>query len=100
MEQLEVGDDSCGAQNIFNLPNKCNPFHDSLRSSQPWVYGDETLAILRKATMERYALLPLWYSQFYDSHLTGMPVMRPLWMNYPKDKEVMALDSQWMVGER
>ena len=71
--------------------------HDSSRK-EPWVYGPETLKILRKSAMERYALLPYWYTQFYHAHVTGAPVMRAMWMNYPKDVNVASLDQQWMVG--
>lgn len=49
--------------------------HDSKRR-EPWVFGDETLVRLRKATMERYALLPFWYTVFRQAGTSGMPVMR------------------------
>jgi mannosyl-oligosaccharide alpha-1,3-glucosidase len=49
--------------------------HDSKRR-EPWVFGDETLVRLRKAAMERYALLPYWYTVFHEAGTTGMPVMR------------------------
>ena len=49
--------------------------HDSKRR-EPWMFGEETLVRLRHAAMSRYALLPLWYTVFWQASVTGMPVMR------------------------
>jgi mannosyl-oligosaccharide alpha-1,3-glucosidase len=71
--------------------------HDSKRR-EPWMFDDETLVRLRRAAMTRYALLPFWYSVFYDAEITGMPVMRMIWMQYPKTEAVFSLDDQYMIG--
>jgi len=49
--------------------------------------------------MERYQLLPTWYSLFEESSRTGLPVMRPMWMVFGTDANSATVDSQWMVGE-
>jgi alpha 1,3-glucosidase len=71
--------------------------HDSKRR-EPWMYGEETLVRLRKAAMARYALLPYWYSVFYEAEMTGMPVMRMMWMQYPETEKLFALDDQYLIG--
>lgn len=71
--------------------------HDSKRR-EPWVFGDETMHRLRKAAMARYALLPYWYTTFWLAETTGMPVMRMLWMEFPKTEDVFAMDDQFLVG--
>lgn len=71
--------------------------HDSKRR-EPWVFGDETMQRLRKAAMSRYALLPYWYTTFWLAETTGMPVMRMLWMEFPKTQALFAVDDQFMVG--
>uniref|UniRef100_A0A8C1R3S9 Integrator complex subunit 5 n=1 Tax=Cyprinus carpio TaxID=7962 RepID=A0A8C1R3S9_CYPCA len=52
---------------------------------EPWLFGPENTALIREVIRQRYALLPYWYQLFYQAHKTGMPVMRPLWVDYPKD---------------
>ncbi|TRY55081.1 hypothetical protein DNTS_034510 [Danionella cerebrum] len=52
---------------------------------EPWLFGPENTALIREAIRQRYALLPYWYQLFYNSHHTGQPVMRPLWVEYPDD---------------
>lgn len=71
--------------------------HDSKRR-EPWMFGEETLRRLRRAAMARYSLLPYWYTVFWQAEQTGMPVMRTLWMEYPKTKDLFSMDHQFMVG--
>jgi alpha 1,3-glucosidase len=46
----------------------------------------------------RYTWLPLWYTLFFESGRNGMPVMRPLWIEFPADPKTFALENQFMVG--
>eukprot|EP00538_Stauroneis_constricta_P000311 CAMPEP_0119563220 /NCGR_PEP_ID=MMETSP1352-20130426/22738_1 /TAXON_ID=265584 /ORGANISM="Stauroneis constricta, Strain CCMP1120" /LENGTH=1054 /DNA_ID=CAMNT_0007611769 /DNA_START=78 /DNA_END=3242 /DNA_ORIENTATION=- len=71
--------------------------HDSKRR-EPWVFGDEVMVRLRKAAMARYALLPHWYDLFHEAGVTGMPVMRSMWMQYPNTESLFGVDDQYMVG--
>lgn len=71
--------------------------HDSKRR-EPWMFDDITLVRLRRAAMTRYALLPFWYTVFRESELTGMPVMRMMWMQYPQTTNMFGVDDQYMIG--
>ena len=71
--------------------------HDSKRR-EPWMFGDETMIRLRKAAMARYALLPFWYTIFREASVSGMPVMRTMWMEYPRTEALFATDDQYLVG--
>ncbi|KAL7547957.1 hypothetical protein ACHAWF_011228 [Thalassiosira exigua] len=71
--------------------------HDSKRR-EPWVFGEETMVRLRRAAMARYALLPYWYTVFWNAGVTGMPVMRTMWMQYPKISELYSVDDQYLIG--
>lgn len=64
---------------------------------EPWLLPPEHLAPVRAALRRRYALLPLWYSAFYRCHRHGVPVMRPLWMEFPDDPHTFAMDDQYMI---
>jgi alpha 1,3-glucosidase len=72
--------------------------HHDTKRREPWAYGSPHTEIHRTVAMTRYSLLPYWYSTFYDSYTTGMPVMRPLFAEYPDDSRVFAMDDQWLVG--
>lgn len=50
--------------------------HHDAKRREPWMFGDEVMARLRRAAITRYALLPYWYTVFWQAGVTGMPVMR------------------------
>lgn len=53
---------------------------------------------MRSALRVRYELLPFWYTEFYLCSLSGVPVARPLWVEFPRDKNTYNMDDQYMVG--
>ncbi|XP_066574973.1 neutral alpha-glucosidase AB isoform X2 [Amia ocellicauda] len=65
---------------------------------EPWLFGSENTALIREALRQRYALLPYWYTLFYSTHLSGHPVMRPLWVEYPDDATTFSMDDQYLLG--
>jgi len=71
--------------------------HDSKRR-EPWVFGHEWMVRMRQAAISRYALLPYWYTLFREAGVTGMPVMRAMWMQYPKLEGLYDIDDQYLVG--
>lgn len=71
--------------------------HDSKRR-EPWIFGNEWMKIMRVAAMKRYALLPYWYTIFREAGITGMPVMRTMWMQYPEAELLYSLDDQYLIG--
>lgn len=46
----------------------------------------------------RYTLLPYWYTVFWLAYSQGLPVMRALWSEYPKEEATFAMDDQWLIG--
>lgn len=69
------------------------------RSQEPWVFGEPTLSIYRKYLKLRYRFIPYLYDEFYRETQTGLPVMRPLVLNYENDPHVYNLNDEYMVGE-
>jgi alpha-glucosidase len=66
------------------------PFYRShvatgLQDREPWSFGADSERINRASIELRYQLLPYIYTLFHEHERTGMPVMRPLWFNYPAD---------------
>ncbi|RVU69910.1 MULTISPECIES: glycoside hydrolase family 31 protein [Lactobacillus] len=68
------------------------------RAQEPWVFGEPTLSIYRKYLKLRYHLISYLYDRFYHESKTGLPIMRPLVLNYPDDCKVQKMNDQYMVG--
>jgi alpha-glucosidase len=65
---------------------------------EPWRFGSYYEGIIRKYLKLRYRLLPLLYSELEEAHRTGMPVFRPLLLNYQSDYNTLSIDDEFMVG--
>jgi len=54
--------------------------------------------ICRKYLDLRYRLLPYLYSLVRESHDTGLPIMRALWIHYPDDLQAVARGDEYLWG--
>ena len=53
------------------------------RDHEPWVDGEEHLKIRRRYIEERYRLMPYLYTVAEEMSRTGLPIMRPLFLEFP-----------------
>lgn len=65
---------------------------------EPWLFGEDTLNLIRSAVQARYQLLPYWYTLFHNHSVTGSPVLRPIWYEFPNDKQTWSLAQSAMLG--
>jgi len=66
---------------------------------EPWEYGEEVVKIFRDYVKLRYSLLPYIYSYAQIASKTGLPLVRPLILEYQDDPEVRNLDLEYLLGE-
>ena len=59
----------------------------------------EVEAICRRYAELRYRLLPYTYTLAWQAHTLGLPLMRPLVLNYPDDPRVWQLASEFLWGD-
>jgi alpha-glucosidase len=64
----------------------------------PWLYGPQALNAIRKAIDLRYRLVPFYYSLAHETFETGIPLMRPLVMEFPDYPQVANPSDEWMMG--
>ena len=64
-------------------------------AQEPWSFGRKITSVVRKHIRRRYALLPYIYSQAWNAVNSGMPVVRPMFLDYP---ELPDAEDQFMLG--
>lgn len=72
--------------------------HIDSKRREPYLYDEPYLSIIRQSIQRRYTLLPYLYTIFYTAHTTGMPVMRPLWMQFTTDTTIYSEQDTFMLG--
>ena len=72
----------------------------SYRGSLEWngVTAQDATRRIRDAIRQRYVLLPYIYTLFRHANTTGVPVMRPLWFDFPEESAAFAIDDEFMLG--
>jgi alpha-D-xyloside xylohydrolase len=65
---------------------------------EPWFFGEEAVAIVRKYALLRYELFPYIYSAAFEAGLEGLPVIRALPLVFPADPNVFDKDFEYMFG--
>lgn len=63
------------------------------------LHHPEVEEICRRYLNLRYQLLPYLYSAVRETHTTGIPLMRALWLAYPGDMRALAVDDAYLWGE-
>jgi alpha-glucosidase (family GH31 glycosyl hydrolase) len=65
---------------------------------EPWHFGDEALRIFREYAQLRYRLLPYLYAIAEVAHRRGLPMLRPLVLEFPRDRAAQEIDDQYLLG--
>lgn len=82
----------------FGLLSSHSRLHGNVSYRVPWAFGDEAVDVARKFTRLKHRLMPYLYGAAVEAHRTGVPVMRPMVLEFPDDPACRALDRQYMLG--
>ncbi len=74
--------------------------HHAGGEAVPFRYQDITFDGMARYIRLRYQLIPYIYSLYYENHLTGTPIMRPLFWHYPEDAKAFEITDEYLFGEK
>ncbi|MDC7240256.1 MAG: alpha-xylosidase [Spirochaetales bacterium] len=83
----------------FGLLSTHSRLHGSESYRVPWNFDDEACDVLRYFTKLKNSLMPYLFSSACETSETGVPMMRPMILEYPEDPTCAWLDKQYMLGE-
>jgi alpha-glucosidase len=66
---------------------------------EPWAFGNRLEEINRNSIKLRYHLLPYIYTSFWEAAETGIPIMRPLLLEYPDDWSAVDQNDEYFFGD-
>ncbi len=82
----------------FGLLSSHARLHGDSSYRVPWTFDEESVGVLRHFTRLRHCLIPYLYSYCGEAHETGLPLMRPMVLEFPGDPTCRYLDRQYMLG--
>ncbi|MEW1845287.1 alpha-xylosidase [Nonomuraea angiospora] len=82
----------------FGLMSSHSRLHGSSSYRVPWAFDEEAVAVTRLFTKLKLRLMPYLYQAGLEAHESGTPLMRPMAMEFPGDRNAAHLDTQYMLG--
>jgi alpha-D-xyloside xylohydrolase len=82
----------------FGLLSSHSRLHGSGSYRVPWAYDEEAVDVLRHFTRLKLSLMPYLAAVAQQAHHEGIPMMRPMILEFPDDPTAAYLDRQYMLG--
>jgi alpha-glucosidase (family GH31 glycosyl hydrolase) len=79
-------------------PTEINNYNGAILPGADQLHDAGVEPICRKYLELRYRMLPYLYSAVRECTLTGMPILRALWLHYPDDPIAVARGDQYLWG--
>ena len=94
-----------GDRGPYNIPPLDNRERGGgyLHTGQPnelWSYGEENYRIMRKYYDVRISLRDYISELYREAHLTGAPLIRTMFFEFPEDEKSWTLQDQYMFGSK
>ena len=84
---------------LFSSHSRCHGVGDDTHR-EPWKFSQQACDIFRKYAKLRYSLMPYIYEQAKKSVQTGLPMMRALYLEYPKDRNTWHIEDEYLFGSQ
>lgn len=83
----------------FGLLSSHSRLHGSASYRVPWLFGKQAPGVVKQFTNLKCRLMPYLYSKAVEAHETGIPLMRALVMEFPRERACEDIDLQYMLGD-
>jgi alpha-D-xyloside xylohydrolase len=83
----------------FGLLSSHSRLHGNESYRVPWAFDDESVDVLREFTKLKLRLMPYLYDAAVTAHREGIPMLRPMVVEFPDDPASPYLDRQYMLGD-
>jgi alpha-D-xyloside xylohydrolase len=82
----------------FGLLSSHSRLHGSSSYRVPWAFDEEAVDVTRRFTELKLSLMPYLSAVGREAHETGVPVMRPMLLEFPADRTAATVDTQYTLG--
>ncbi|MEG1615383.1 MAG: glycoside hydrolase family 31 protein [Bacteroidales bacterium] len=84
---------------LLNSSLRIHSVYDENLDRRPWKWGKETEDRLRNLYQWRSRLMPYVYSSVWQAHSQMLPLNRPLYIEYPTEKEAYENPQEFLFGD-
>ena len=84
---------------VFSPINRIHCCPAEVTSKEPWTLSAPMRAIAEKWFRLRHRLVPYLYSASWKNTLEGIPLIRPMYYEWPEEKAAYEADHQYLFGD-
>ena len=81
---------------IMRLHSSCSEFN----GKEPWRFKKETEEAMEAALRQRHCMIPYLYTMNYRSYAENMPLIEPMYYEYPENAEAYEVKNQYFFGSQ
>jgi alpha-D-xyloside xylohydrolase len=82
----------------FGLLSSHSRLHGNESVRVPWAFDEEAVDVTRKFAKLKQSLMPYLMRAAKEVADTGIPMMRPMFLEFPEDRNCYTIDQQYMLG--
>jgi alpha-D-xyloside xylohydrolase len=82
----------------FGLLSSHSRLHGNESVRVPWAFDEEAVDVTRKFAKLKQAIMPYLMRTAKEVADTGVPMMRPMFLEFPDDRNCYTIDQQYMLG--
>ena len=79
---------------ITRLHSSCSEFN----GKEPWRFKKEAEMVIGEALRERHRMMPYLYTMNHRSYQDDMPIVIPMYYEYPEERQAYAMKNQYFFG--
>jgi len=84
---------------VFSPINRTHCGNAAVICKDPWSYSEPTRATAEKWLRFRHKLVPYLYSAAWKNTLEGIPLIRPMYYQWPEEDAAYEADHQYLFGD-
>lgn len=82
----------------FGMLSSHSRLHGSSSYRVPWLFDEESCVVLKELVNLKCRLMPYLFDAAVEAHEKGVPMLRPMMLEFPEDIAGENCDTQYMLG--
>jgi alpha-D-xyloside xylohydrolase len=83
----------------FGLLSSHSRLHGSSSYRVPWAFDEQAVDVLRHFTRLKLSLMPYLLRVAEEARSEGLPMMRPMVLEFPHERGATGVDTQYLLGD-
>lgn len=83
---------------VYSPIMRLHSSRSEFNGKEPWRFKKETENVMGEALRQRHRMIPYLYSMNYRSYQEDLPLMEPMYYEYPEEQEAYQVKNQYYFG--